>query len=145
MLGSKFLLAAAVALAVAPAVAYAGPLDGIAVTDIHDTSSGGYVVKGACTAVVGTSTKFNQITYTVRGSADAVVPPVPLSTVVWCVVYNAATRRVYGVVSGGLPGSHAEAVRQVDVPTSATVAVCVEGGANYLDGFGLGLDGHCPD
>ena len=133
------------AVALTAGVAHAGPLDGVALIDTHTTEDGAYRTESQCMAVLGTSTRFNYVTYSVRASADAYGPSVPLSTVVSCVVYNLATNRVYGVVAGGLPGPHAEAVAQVEVPTSAVVGVCTEAGANYVDGHGIGLDGHCPD
>lgn len=147
MIRSARLLTAVVAvLGVTPAVSHAGPLDSVAIVDVHDTAIGNYRVASTCAAVLGTATKLNQITWVVRASADSAGPSVPLSTVVRCVVYNTATRRAYSpAVAGGLPGNHAEAVKQVDVPTNATVAVCVEGGANFLDGAAVALDGHCPD
>ena len=104
-----------------------------------------YVIEANCAAVLGTAQSFDETTYVVRAWADAVGPSPTLSTVVRCVVYDGRTGIPIEVVAGGLPGSHAEVVdHEVVVSSDADVKLCVEGGANWLNGHGVAPSGHCP-
>lgn len=104
-----------------------------------------YPVASHCELTAGVTTDTRFINYVVHASADAGGPSVALATSVQCTVYDSADKsRLYGGASGSLVGPHAEAVGQATVPVGRIPAVCVKGGATYLDGTTVTSPKVCP-
>lgn len=142
---SKVVLVTTVALtaAVAPAApSSAAP----AFADVEVIRSKSfYLITSQCALAVGVSTDPRFVNYVVHASAEAGGPSVPLATSVQCTVYDAADlSRLYGGASGSMPGPYAEAIGQATVPVGRVPAVCVKGGATYLDGTTVSSPKVCP-
>lgn len=134
------LLAAAPAfLSLGATSALAGATTPIAAIDV--TSSGLYDVTSFCSLVAGYTTDTRFVTYVIRASATAKGPSAAIATGVSCTAYSGGIPR--GGASGGLPGPHAEAVGQAIVPVGEVPALCVSGGATYLDGKTV-AENPCP-
>lgn len=104
-----------------------------------------YPVASHCELVAGVTTDVRFVNYVVHATADAAGASVALATSVQCTVYDASDKtRLYGGASGSLVGPHAEAVGQATVPVGRVPAVCVKGGATYLDGTTSASPKVCP-
>jgi hypothetical protein len=98
--------------------------------------TGTHRVAAACEAVAGVTTDLNEITFAVHGSADSFTTDghaVGVGTGVRCQIRNRNTGTIYGTVSGGLPGPHAEAVGTITAPLNAPLKMCTFGNATFSD------------
>ncbi|HEX8001923.1 MAG TPA: hypothetical protein VF519_04430 [Mycobacteriales bacterium] len=111
--------------------------------DVHTSTL--YTIEADCALGPAFTTDPRFITYAVHAGARAFGPSAALATSVQCTVYDSAddTRR-YGGASGALPGPEAHAVGFATVPVGRIPAVCVTGGATYLDGYTIGSAKTCP-
>lgn len=105
----------------------------------------GYGVASSCTLSVGYTTDPRYVNWVVVATATATGPSVAIATSVQCTVYDAIDpSRTYGGASGALPGPYVVAVGQATVPVGRVPAVCVRGGATYLNGVTISSSKECP-
>lgn len=133
---------AGVAGTAVPATAAASP----ALFDVHlNMAKPTYPVASHCEISAGYTLDPRFVNYVVHASADAAGPSVAMATSVQCTVYDALDKsRTYGGASSAMFGPHAEAVGQATVPVGRIPAVCVVGGATYLDGTTVAPSRSCP-
>jgi hypothetical protein len=100
------------------------------------SQDGTHSVTAQCTAGPGVSQSLGEITYAVQGTADATSTngSVGIGTAMTCWIIDRRTGEVYGTVSGGLPGPHAQVAGTIDVPlNNSDPYICATANAVFND------------
>jgi len=144
-------VATALAMMAGPAAAKSEPVfranaAPILITFGTDSQDGIHSVTPQCTAGPGVSQSLGEITYAVQGSADATSTngSIGIGTAMSCIIQDRRTGEVYGAVTGGLPGPHAQVAGTIDVPLqNSDPMLCATANALFNDNDTADYD-DCP-